>query len=179
MLRKFLIALAAIVIALVVIVAMQPSEFHVTRSATLAAAAPEIFEQVNDFHNWQEWSPWARLDPNAKTTFEGPRAGAGAVLIWAGNEQVGEGRMTLTESRPNDLIRIKLDFVKPMEGTSDVEFTFRPEGAQTAVTWTMTGYRNFMSKAMCLFMNVDKMIGTDFEKGLANLKSVVVSEHKT
>ena len=179
MLKKILIALAAIVVVLVAVVAVQPSEFRVTRTATISAPAADVFAQVNDFHHWQAWSPWAKLDPAAKATFEGPRAGPGAIFSWAGNDKVGEGRMTLTESRPSELIRIKLDFVKPMEGTSTTEFTFKPAGDQTAVTWTMTGHRNFVAKAVCLFMDIDKMVGGDFEKGLANLKSVVETARKT
>jgi hypothetical protein len=173
MFKKILIGLAAIVVAFVAYVAMQPSEYRVARSATIAAPAPAVFAQVNDFHNWEGWSPWANLDPNAKATFEGPKAGTGAVFNWSGNDKVGEGRMTLTESRPAELIRIKLDFVKPMEGTSVAEFSFTPQGDRTAVTWSMSGHNNFIARAICLFMNMDKMLGGEFEKGLANLKAVV------
>ena len=127
---------------------------------------------MNDFHKWEAWSPWANLDPNAKATFEGAPAGEGAVFTWAGNGKVGEGRMTVTESRPAERIRIRLDFVQPMAGTSTAEFTFRPEGARTAVTWAMFGQNNFLSRAICFFMNQDKMIGDHFEKGLENLKAL-------
>jgi Polyketide cyclase / dehydrase and lipid transport len=168
--KKALIVLAAIVVVFIAVVAMQPSEFRVTRSAIVRAPAPDVFAHVNDFQNWQEWSPWAKLDPAAKASFEGPRAGTGAVFAWSGNDKIGEGRMTLTESRPSELIRIKLDFVKPMEGTSIAEFTFKPEGDQTAVTWTMTGHNNFIAKAFCLFISMDEMIGDQFEKGLAEMK---------
>jgi uncharacterized protein YndB with AHSA1/START domain len=178
MIKKILIGLAALVVVFLIVVALQPDEFRISRSAAVAAPPDQVFAQVNDFHNWEAWSPWAKLDPNAKATFEGPRAGKGAVFIWAGNNEVGEGSMTLTESQPNDLIRIRLDFVKPMEGTSDVEFTFKPQEKDTAVTWTMSGRNNFIGKAICLFMNQDKMIGGYFEKGLANLKTVVESPRK-
>jgi uncharacterized protein YndB with AHSA1/START domain len=173
MLKKILIALVAIVVVFVVVVAMQPSEFRVARTATISAPAPAVFAQVNDFHNWEEWSPWAKLDPAAKNSFEGPPAGTGAIFRWAGNNQVGEGRMTITESRPNELIRFNLEFFKPMAGTSTAEFTFKPEGNETTVTWSMTGNNNFIAKAMCLFMNMDKMVGGQFEKGLAAMKSIV------
>src|SRR5881296_908759 len=153
MIRKILIALAGIVVVFVAIVAMQPSEYRVARTATIAAPAPAVFAQVNDFHKWEAWSPWAKLDPNAKTAFEGASAGEGAVFAWAGNSKVGEGRMTLTQSRAAELIRIRLDFVQPMAGTSTAEFTFRPEGDRTAVTWAMFGQNNFLSRAICLFMN--------------------------
>jgi hypothetical protein len=173
MLRKILLGLAAIIPVFVVVVALQPSEFRITRSANIAAPAPDVFAQVNDFHKWEAWSPWAKLDPAAKAVFEGPPAGKGAVFRWAGNSEVGEGSMTLTESRPSELIRIKLEFVKPMAGTSIAEFTFKPQGDRTEVTWAMSGHKNFISKAICLFMDQDKMIGGPFEKGLANLKAVV------
>jgi hypothetical protein len=172
MLRKILMALVVIIVAFVIIVALQPAEYRVTRSATIAAAAPVVFGNVNDFHKWEAWSPWEKLDPTMKRTFEGPPAGTGAVYAWAGNNKVGEGRMTLTESRAPELIKIRLDFIKPFASTADTEFTFKPEGNQTAVTWTMTGRNNFVSKAFCLFMNMDKMVGGDFERGLTGLKAV-------
>lgn len=173
MLKKILIALAVIVIVCVGVVAIQPSEFRVTRTATISAPAPAVFAQVNDFHNWEAWSPWAKLDPAMKQTYEGAPAGAGAVYTWAGNHEVGEGRMTMTESRPSELIRIKLEFVKPFRGTNIAEFTFKPAADQTAVTWSMTGQKNFVAKAIHLFMSMDKMVGGYFEKGLAQMKSVV------
>jgi len=178
MLKRILIALAVIVIAFLGVVAMQPSEFRVTRTATIAAPAPVVFAQVNDFHNWEAWNPWAKLDPAMKQTYEGAPAGTGAMYTWAGNSQVGEGRMTLTESRPSDLIRIRLEFLKPFPGTSTAEFTFKPEANQTAVVWSMAGKNNFMAKAVSLFMNMDKMIGGQFEKGLAQMKSVVEAAPK-
>ena len=178
MFKKILLGLAALVVVFLIVVAMQPNEFRVARTVAITAPPERVFAQVNDFHNWEAWSPWAKLDPKAKATFEGPRSGQGAVFIWAGNDEVGEGRMTLTESRPNDLIRIRLDFVQPMEGTSDVEFTFTPKGNDTAVTWSMSGRHTFVSKAVCLFMNQDKMLGGYFEKGLASLKSVVEGPRK-
>ena len=133
---------------------------------------------MNDFHNWKAWNPWARLDPAMKQGYEGAPAGPGAVYTWAGNNEVGEGRMTLTESRPNDSIRIRLDFLKPFRGTSLAEFTFKPEGDRTVVTWSMTGQNNFMAKAVHLFMDMDKMIGGNFEKGLAQMKAVVEAAPK-
>lgn len=178
MFKKILIALVAIVVVFAVVVALQPSEFRVVRSATISAPAPAVFAQVNDFHNWESWSPWAKLDPAAKFTFEGPSAGTGAVFRWAGNEEVGEGSMTITESRPSDLIRINLEFLKPFAATSTAEFTFKPEGDRTAVTWSMAGTNNFVAKAVCLFMNMDETVGGDFEQGLAQMKSVVEAAPK-
>jgi uncharacterized protein YndB with AHSA1/START domain len=127
---------------------------------------------VNDFHKWEAWNPWGKLDPAMKESYEGAPAGVGAVYTWTGNSQVGEGRMTITESRPNELIRIKMEFLKPFAATSTAEFTFRPEGNRTTVTWTMEGTNNFMAKAVHLVMNMDRMIGGQFEKGLAAMKSV-------
>lgn len=171
MLKKILIALGAVILGLVVIVALQPAEFRVSRSTTIAAPAAAVFEQVNDFHKWDAWSPWAKIDPNMKKSHEGAPAGVGASYAWSGNDQVGEGRMTLTDSKPNELIRIKLEFLKPFAATNTTEFSFKPDGNQTAVTWSMSGTNNFIAKAFGLFMNMDKMIGGDFEKGLGQLKS--------
>jgi hypothetical protein len=174
MLVNTLIGLAGLIAVLAVVIATRPSDFRVSRSATMAAPPPAVFAQVNDFHNWEAWSPWAKLDPNAKNRFEGPSTGEGAKFFWSGNNEVGEGSMTIVESQPDDRIRIKLDFVRPFAGTNDVEFTFRPDGTQdTAVTWSIAGKNNFMSKAVGLFMDCEKMTGDMFEKGLANLKTIV------
>jgi hypothetical protein len=173
MLVKILIALAVIVVVLIVIVALQPSDFRVTRSATMSAPAPAAFAQVNDFHKWEAWNPWGKIDPAMKQTYEGAPAGTGAIYSWIGNNEVGEGRMTIIESHPSDLIRIKLEFFKPFAANNTAEFTFKPEGNQTVVTWSMSGDKNFMAKAIHLFINMDKMIGGQFDKGLAEMKSIV------
>jgi len=178
MLIKILVALAVIVLGFVGVVAMRPSEYRVARTATIAAPAPAVFAQVNDFHKWDAWNPWAKLDPAMKQAYEGAPAGIGAIYTWAGNSEVGEGRMTLTESRPSDLVRIRLEFLKPFATTSTAEFSFKPEGDHTAVTWSMTGKVNFMAKVVHLFMDMDRMIGGNFEKGLAQLKSVVEAAPK-
>ncbi|HLJ10196.1 MAG TPA: SRPBCC family protein [Planctomycetaceae bacterium] len=170
---KVLLCLVVLVAGFAAFVAAQPADFRVTRSAAMSAPPSRIFAQVNDFHNWEAWSPWAKLDPAAKNTFEGPSAGPGAIFKWSGNDEVGEGSMTLIDSRPSDLITIKLQFVRPFEDTQTSEFTFVPDGDQTIVTWSIFGEKNFVSKAVCLFMNMDKMLGGEFEKGLAKLKSVV------
>jgi hypothetical protein len=172
MIKKILLTLVAIIAIILVIAAFQPAQFRVTRSATIAAPAAVIFPEVNDFHRWPDWSPWEKLDPTMKRTLEGPAAGVGAVYAWEGNSDVGSGKMTITESKPAEVIRIKLEFFKPMPGLCPTEFTFKPEGAGTNVTWTMTGDKNYISKVVCLFMSMDKMVGGDFEKGLASLKQV-------
>ena len=179
MLIKALIVLAVIAIVVVVVVAARPAEFRVSRTARIAAKPPAVFAQVNDFHKWDAWNPWAKLDPTMKQSYGGAPAGAGAVYTWVGNSQVGEGRMTLTESRPSDLIRIKMEFLKPFASTSTAEFTFRPEGDHTVVTWSMEGRNNFMAKAIHLVMNMDKMIGGQFEKGLAQMKAAAEAAPRT
>ena len=128
--------------------------------------------QVNDLHNWESWNPWRKIDPNMKLTFTGPPAGTGARYSWAGDSKVGEGSMTITESRLGDLIRFKLEFLKPFKATNLAEFTFKSVGDQTTVTWSMTGKWNFICKAIGLFLNMSKLCGSQFEQGLADLKSV-------
>ena len=173
MLMKILIALAVIVVVFLAIVATRPAEFRVARTATIAAPPPAVFAQVNDFHKWVAWNPWGKIDPAMKQTYEGAPEGAGAIYTWVGNNEVGQGRMTIVESRPSDRIRIALEFEKPFRATNTAEFTFKPEGDRTVVTWSMVGHNNFVAKAVHLFMDMDKMIGGNFEKGLADMKSVV------
>ncbi|HUR56417.1 MAG TPA: SRPBCC family protein [Opitutaceae bacterium] len=179
MLKKILLGLAVAIVVFCIIVAFQPAEYRVVRTASIAAPPAVVFSQVNDFHRWDAWSPWAKLDPNMKTTHAGPAAGKGAVYTWTGNSDVGEGRMTILESQPSERVRIQLDFIKPFESSAENAFAFKGEGNQTAVTWTMTGHKNFLSKAVCMFMNMDKMVGGDFERGLAQLRTVAESAGKT
>jgi uncharacterized protein YndB with AHSA1/START domain len=171
--KKIVIGVAAVLLVLAVVVALQPDDFRVVRSISIAAPPETVFARVNDLHSWEGWSPWAKLDPAMKQRYEGPPAGTGAVYSWAGNTKVGEGRMTITESRANEFIRITLEFFKPFSATNTTEFMFNPESSQTVVTWSMAGENNFVSKLMCLFMDMDEMIGDDFEQGLADLKSTV------
>jgi hypothetical protein len=173
MLKWILGAVAGLIAVFLVVVALQPSDFRIERSAMMRAPAQASFTQVNDFQNWRSWSPWEKVDPALKRQYEGPRAGTGAVYAWQGNKDVGEGRMTITESRPGELVRIRLEFIKPFAATNTAEFSFKPSGDGTAVTWTMTGQNNFLSKAICLFVNMDKMVGGMFEQGLTQMKTVV------
>jgi hypothetical protein len=166
-------AVIAIVIVLCVVIAMQPSEFTVTRSATFNASPDALFAEVNDFHKWPEWSPWEKLDPNLQRTYSGSNAGKGASYSWKGNDDVGEGAMTIADSRPSDAIKVDLEFIKPFAMKSEQNFTFKPDGDKTTMTWTMNGKHNFFTKAFGLVMNMDKLVGGDFEKGLANLKPIV------
>ena len=178
MLKKILIGLAALILVFCVVAAMQSSDFRVVRSARIDAPAPAVFAQINDLHKWEAWSPWAKKDPAMKQTYEGAPSGPGAVYTWSGNHDVGEGRMTILETRPDSLVRLKLEFLKPFAATNIVDFELRPEGNQTDVTWSMRGEKNFFSKAAGLVLNMDKMVGDDFEKGLAGLQAVTKAEQK-
>lgn len=176
MLKTILVLVVVLVIVLIGVLgyaATRPSTFHVERSATMAAPASEVFAQVNDFHKWDAWSPWDKMDPDMKRTYEGAESGKGAVYMWAGNSNVGEGKMTITDVAPDDRIAIKLEFYKPMAGVSTAEFTFKPEGDGTRVTWSMDGTNGFVGKVFSLFMDMDTMIGGNFEQGLAALKKIV------
>ena len=178
MLTNILVGIVTVIALLAIVVALQSSTFSVSRSARIAAAPSAVFAHVNDFHNWLAWSPWEKLDPLMKRRYEGAEAGTGAVYSWSGNNQVGEGRTTITESRPGELVKMRLEFFRPFKGDNDVEFTFTPEGKGSTITWSMIGKKNFMSKAFGLIMNMDKMCGDQFDKGLANLKSVVEAERE-
>jgi hypothetical protein len=177
MLKKILIGVAAALALLLVVIAVQPATFHVERSLTMAAPPEAAFAQVNDFHAWSAWSPWEKLDPAMKRTYDGAPAGVGAKYAWVGNKDVGEGRMTIEHSDPST-IAIKLEFLKPFEATNTATFTFTktPEGTKT--TWAMDGNNNFISKAFSLVMNMDKMIGPDFERGLAGIKTAAEAAAK-
>ncbi|HEX5399182.1 MAG TPA: SRPBCC family protein [Verrucomicrobiae bacterium] len=167
-----LLAIAFILLLLFILITGQPDEFKVTRTTKIAVPSAAVFPQVNELRKWEAWSPWAKLDPDAKSIFEGPASGIGSAMAWAGNKKIGEGSMTITESRTDELIRIKLEFLKPFKATNTAEFLFKPDGNQTTVTWSMTGTNNFFFKVFSLFMNCDDMAGRDFEKGLAAMKSV-------
>ena len=173
MLEIVLGLIAAVVIIFLGVVAMQPAEFRVTRSGTIPASPAAVFPHVNELRKWEAWSPWARLDPGAKSTFEGPAAGVGSSMAWAGNKNVGEGRMTIVESRANELVQFRLEFYKPFKATNTATFTFKPEAGQTVVTWSMSGTNSFMGKAINVFINCDRMVGGQFEQGLANMREVV------
>jgi len=173
MLNIILILVAIAVIIFIVVAAMQASDFRITRTGTITAPASAVFAQVNDLHKWDAWSPWAKLDPDAKNSFEGSESGVGAIMRWVGNNKVGQGSMTIMESRPDEFISFKLEFLKPFKATNTSEFTFTNENDKTTVTWSMYGKNNFMGKAIGLIMSCEKMVGGQFEKGLAALKSVV------
>jgi hypothetical protein len=172
MLKKIVVLVICVLFVLATTIAMQPAEFRIARSIHVAAPPAGLFAQVNDLHAFQVWNPYAKKDPAMKQTYEGPPAGVGAAYAWAGNQDVGTGRMTIVESRPNDLVRMKLEFLAPFRATNVAEFTFEPEGEGTVVTWSMSGTNDLMGKAIGLVMDMDEMVGGDFEKGLADLKAL-------
>lgn len=178
MLKKTLILLVAAIAVFAVAAALQPDEFRVSRSIKLTASPAKIFRYVNTLSKWDNWSPWAKRDPEAKFAYEGPAAGVGAVMRWEGNVDVGRGSMTITESRANEFIQIRLEFTGPMTDVSTSEFAFKPEGDQTTVTWTLYGQNIFFEKAIGLVLDIEGMVGADFEAGLANMKSFVEAAYE-
>jgi hypothetical protein len=169
MLKKIAVALILILAGFAGFVATRPDEFSLVRSRAMAAPPNVVFAYVNDFHKWPEWSPWEKLDAGMKRELSGAPAGTGAVYYWNGNDKVGEGRMTITDSQPAKSVTINLEFLKPFAATNKTQFDFAPSGTGTNVTWTMSGHNNFIAKVMCVFMSMEKMVGPDFEKGLAQL----------
>jgi hypothetical protein len=157
----------------VALASLRPNAFSVSRSAVIDAPAESIFAKLADFRAWRDWSPWAKLDPNATESFEGPESGVGSSFAWSGNRKVGAGRMTILESVKDELLRIKLDFERPMRATNAASFELKPEGGATRLTWTMKGKNDFQAKLFSLFVNCEKLVGGDFEKGLSNLKALV------
>ena len=170
--KKVLVGLAVFLIIFFGFVQMQPPQFTVERSIKIAAPASTVYANLDDFHKWEAWSPWAKLDPNMKTTYSGADKGVGATYSWTGDDKVGEGVMKITENRPDELVKIDLDFIRPFAAKNVTEFRLKPDGNQTEVTWKMSGDKNFMMKLVHLFMNMDKLVGADFEKGLTQLKAV-------
>ncbi len=163
----------AVAIAVVLVLAMtKPDSFSFQRSIAIKAPPESIFPVINDFHQWGSWSPYENKDPGMKRSYSGAPSGKGAVYGWEGDKNVGSGRMEIIESSPSSKIVIKLDFLKPFEAHNTAEFTMLPQGGATNVTWRMHGPALFMSKLMQVFINLDTMIGKDFEAGLANLKKL-------
>ena len=172
MFKKILFILLALISAFVIYVVLQPDAYKVERSVTIAAPADKVFENVNNLRKWEAWSPWARIDPDAKIAFEGLDAGKGAAMTWNGNDEGGEGKMTVVESDPNKAVNIKVSFTRPFEGGTNSDFSFTPKGDQTDVAWSMHGTHSFMEKAFCVVFNGLGMMGKDIDKGLSQLKSV-------
>ena len=171
MIKKIAIAVVVLLGALLIYAATQPDNFRIQRAVTIKAPPERIFAVLNDFLRWESWSPWEKKDPAMKRTFSAVTSGKGAVYAWEGNRDVGQGRMEIAESVAPSKVAIKLDFVKPFEAHNIVEFTLEPKGDSTHVTWAMQGPMPYISKLITVFVNMDSMVGKDFEAGLANLKT--------
>ena len=170
MFGTILIILVVIIAAVLIYAATRPNDFVTPRTASIKAPPEAIFPLINDFSRWPTWSPYEKLDPQMKRTLSGTDAGKGAAYAWEGNAKAGKGRMEIVNSVPSSLVSLKLDFEKPFRANNSVDFSLKPAGDTTNVTWAMRGRRPFIAKLMGLFMNFDTLIGKDFEAGLANLK---------
>ncbi len=171
MIKKIALGVLAVIVLILGLAAMQPDSFAVRRSIAVKAPPEKIASLLTDFHHWPSWSPWEKLDPNMKRTFSGAPSGKGAVYEWEGNSDVGKGRMEILDASAPAKTVVKLAFLEPVESHSTTEFTLTPQGDTTTVTWNMHGPMPFVSKLMTVFMNMDDMIGKDFDKGLAQLKT--------
>ncbi len=176
MLKYIVGAIALLIAAVLIVAAFQPDQFRVERSTVINAPPETIFAILNNLHRGKEWSPYENKDPDMERQFEGPSSGVGAVYAWKGDKNIGQGRMEILESTPSSYLEIQLDFIEPFAARNTAEYTLVPEGDGTRVTWAMFGPMPFLSKVMCLFMNMDTMVGGDFETGLAALKQLAERE---
>lgn len=172
---KILAGIVSCLAILLIFIATRPASYRVSRSATLAASPEALFEQVNDHRKFNVWNPFLKLDPNVRTVYAGPESGVGAVCSWEGNKNLGAGSSTIVESQPSRLVRFRMDWKRPMEGTATVDFTFEPAPDGTVVTWAMYGKNNFAGKAMSVVFDCEKLCGPQFEQGLAALGAVAVA----
>ena len=172
MIKIIALVVVAAIAAVLIFAATKPDVFRVQRAASINAPPDKVFPFINDFKRWEAWSPWEKKDPAMKRSFGATTGGKGATYAWEGNKDVGQGSMEITQSVPSSRIALKLDFVKPFEGHNVVEFTLEPKGDATQVTWTMAGETPYFAKIIHVFINMDSMVGKDFEAGLANLKSI-------
>ena len=172
MLNRIIAALVVVVALFGTIAAFQPDQFKVERQIAIAAQPDAIFPLVNDFRQTFNWSPWADLDPAMSKSFEGAVEGPGSIYTWDGNEAVGAGRMTITESVADERVRMKLENYRPFESTSTVDIVLTPGESATVVTWSLSGRLNFLEKAFSVFVDMDNIIGPDFERGLTRLKAL-------
>jgi len=171
MLKTIAIIVVVLIAAILGYAMTMPDSFRVQRTTSIKAPPEKIFSIINDFHRWGSWSPWEKMDPEMKRTYSGAASGKGAAYAWQGNSKVGEGRMEIADTSPSK-VTIKLDFMKPFEAHNTAEFTLEPKGDSTNVTWAMYGPSEFITKVMGVFVSMDKMVGKDFETGLANLKAL-------
>lgn len=172
MFKKISLIAAGIIVAILVLAAFKPDEFRVERSVHIKAPPEKIFPLISDLHAFSTWSPYEKLDPAMKRSYSGPASGKGAAYEWQGDKNVGHGRMEITNAAAPNSVLIQLDFLEPFEAHNTAAFTLKPEGDGTVVTWAMFGPANYMSKLMSVFFSIDKMVGTQFEEGLANLKQL-------
>lgn len=172
MVKKVLLGFLVAVALILLFALTRPDAFRVERSITIKADPAKVFALLNDFHFFGKWSPWEALDPAMKVTHSGAASGPGAVYEWSGNDAVGAGRMEILKTEPNRQVTVKLDFLQPFEGHNTSEYTLSTSGDATTVTWAMFGPSPYISKLIGLFVSMDRMIGKDFEKGLAQLKAV-------
>ncbi len=172
MLKKVSMGLILVIVVILGLAMMQPDSFKVQRGIVIKAPPAKVMAYLNDFHQWTAWSPWEKKDPGMQRTFEGAASGKGAVYTWNGNGEVGQGRMEIIENQVPTQLAIKLDFIKPFASSNRAEFALQPQGDSTVVTWAMSGPSLLVTKVMGVFFNMDKMIGKDFEQGLARLKEV-------
>ncbi|PNS07771.1 SRPBCC family protein [Solilutibacter silvestris] len=177
MFKKIVIVLVVVIAAFLAYAATRPATFEVSRSTVIAAPPQRVYDLINDFHNFPQWSPWQKLDPAMQVTYSGPQNGVGSSYAWSGNKQAGKGSMKITEATAPGKIKMDLDFIEPFAASNTVDFVLAPEGSGTRVTWTMRGHSNFMVKVMSMFVSMDQTIGPDFERGLANLKTVAETAH--
>jgi len=172
MFKKIALVALVLVVAVLAYAATRPDTLHVQRSGSVKAPPEAIFPLISDFHRWSSWSPYEKRDPAMKRTYGGAAQGKGAVYEWQGNSEVGQGRMEITDASDPSRITIKLDFIKPFEGHNVAEFALVPQDGATNVTWSMDGPSPYIGKLIGVFVNMDRMIGNDFEAGLANLKAI-------
>jgi hypothetical protein len=174
MLKKFLLSLIVILVSFSGYVTMQPNEFRIARSLVINASADAVYNYVNEPKKMETWSPWSKLDPNAKMTYSGPEYGIGAAVTWFGNNEMGEGTETIIDTIPNEVVKTRLDFIRPMQATHTGEFIIKQKNdTQVEVTWVMSGTHNFIAKAMSIVFNCDAIVGANFEEGLNNLKTIL------
>jgi Polyketide cyclase / dehydrase and lipid transport len=171
MLKIISLILVVLIAAVLIYAATKPDTFRIQRSASINAPAEKIFPFINDFRNWVDWSPWEKMDPELKRSFSGTASGQGSVYEWEG-QKVGKGRMEIAKISPPTNILIDLDILKPLEAHNIAEFTLEPNGNSTTVTWAMYGPNPYIAKVMHIFFSMDRMVGSQFEAGLANLKTI-------
>jgi uncharacterized protein YndB with AHSA1/START domain len=173
MLKKILLVIAIIVVGIIIVSRFQPDSYTVERSATIAAPPEVVFEHMNDFEKWQQFNAWGDSDPNAIYTYSEKKSGVGANFHWKGNSDMGEGHMTILESKPNEYVKVDLQFIKPFEGKALTEYVIAPADGGTQLTQRMSSDHNFFSKIMCMFMDMDKMIGEKYEEGFRRMNKVL------